>query len=181
MSFFEAITSKRLEDQFDKGTDTIQSWQAVGKRKRDVQKRTYICLTHDLARKILKVRTENLSSVGFNYSMFYFTLMWSVVILHWETVAALITKKKAAWKKIKTLERKEPPETNCYLTPMRPRQNIQYQHRAADNVRKWKGYDRRAAALMAHPSSRLFSCNKVIVHRIAWNGWYISALPNQGK
>ena len=40
--FFEAITSKRLEDQFDKGTDTIQSWQAVGKRKRDVQKRTYM-------------------------------------------------------------------------------------------------------------------------------------------
>ena len=28
---------------------------------------------------------------------------------------------------------------------------------------------------MAHPSSRLFSCNKVIVHRIAWNGWYISS------
>ena len=138
-------------------------------------KKEHICLTHDLALKILKVSTENLSNVGLNIFYFYYTLMWSVVILHWETVAALITKKKAAWKKIKTLERKEPPETNCYLTPMRPRQNIQYQHRAADNVRKWKGYDRRAAALMAHPSSRLFSCNKVIVHRIAWNGWYISS------
>ena len=99
-------------------------------------KKEHICLTHDLALKILKVSTENLSNVGLNIFYLYYTLMWSVVILHRETVAALITKKKAAWKKIKTLERKEPPETNCYLTPMRPRQNIQYQHRAADNVRK---------------------------------------------
>ena len=87
----------------------------------------------------------------------------------------LDNKEESRLEKDKTIGEKRTPETNCYLTPMRPRQNIQYQHRAADNVRKWKGYDRRAAALMAHPSSRLFSCNKVIVHRIAWNGWYISS------
>ena len=87
----------------------------------------------------------------------------------------LDNKEESRLEKDKNVGEKRTPETNCYLTPMRPRQNIQYQHRAADNVRKWKGYDRRAAALMAHPSSRLFSCNKVIVHRIAWNGWYISS------
>ena len=137
-------------------------------------KKEHICLTHDLARKILKVSTENLSNVGLSWTfLLYFDVVSSHIALR--NCCGLDNKEESCLEKDKNVGEKRTPETNCYLTPMRPRQNIQYRHRAAENVRKWKGYDRRAAALMAHPSSRLFSCNKVIVHRKAWNGWCISS------
>ena len=104
MSFFEAITSKILEDQFDKGTDTIQSWQPRWKKETTCTKKNiYASPTILLVRSFckFKVGTEKLSGIGLNYFFLsYFDVVSSPNTLRNTNVikglAALMTKKKAA-------------------------------------------------------------------------------------